>query len=162
MINQTENTGQNPYKFTVKGVTFDFYDLSDAIGFRQSAVEHAVKKLVALGSRSGNKSYSQDLHEAIMSLLRAQEQYNESLRPAEGTVREGTGKKVSSSDLLLVPTRYNYDLRPAVCKSGDAVRSSETKEKDYYSCSRGGSPDDGIEEAFRALEAWAETFNKGL
>lgn len=70
----------NPYKFTVKGVTFDFYDLSDAIQFEQSAVEHAVKKLVALGKRSGNKSYSQDLHEAIMSLSRAQEQYNESLR----------------------------------------------------------------------------------
>lgn len=74
----------NPYKFTVKGVTFDFYDLSDAIQFEQSAVEHAVKKLVALGKRSGNKSYSQDLHEAIMSLSRAQEQYNESLRRAAG------------------------------------------------------------------------------
>lgn len=74
----------NPYKFTVKGVTFDFYDLSDAIQFEQSAVEHAVKKLVALGKRSGNKSYSQDLHEAIMSLYRAQEQHNESLRRAAG------------------------------------------------------------------------------
>ena len=74
----------NPYKFTVKGVTFDFYDLSDCIQFEQAAVEHAVKKLVALGKRSGNKSYSQDLHEAIMSLMRAQEQYNESLRRAEG------------------------------------------------------------------------------
>lgn len=74
----------NPYKFTVKGVTFDFYDLSDSIQFEQSAVEHAVKKLVALGKRSGNKSYSQDLHEAIMSLLRAQEQYHESLRRAAG------------------------------------------------------------------------------
>lgn len=74
----------NPYKFTVKGVTFDFYDLSDSIQFEQAAVEHAVKKLVALGKRSGNKSYSQDLHEAIMSLLRAQEQNNESLRRAAG------------------------------------------------------------------------------
>lgn len=74
----------NPYKFTVKGVTFDFYDLSDCIQFEQAAVEHAVKKLVALGKRSGNKSYSQDLHEAIMSLIRAQEQHNESLRRAEG------------------------------------------------------------------------------
>lgn len=158
MTNQTENTGQNPYKFTVKGVTFDFYDLSDAISFKQAAVEHAVKKLVALGSRSGNKSYSQDLHEAIMSLLRAQEQYNESLRSTEGAVRERTGEEAPQ----IIAPLYNYDPRPTVCKSGDAVRSSETKEKDYYSCSRGGSPDDGIEEAFRALEAWAETFNKGL
>lgn len=77
----------NPYKFTVKGVTFDFYDLSDAINFQQSAVEHAVKKLVALGERSGKKTYGQDLHEAIMSLLRAQEQYNESLRCTEGGAR---------------------------------------------------------------------------
>lgn len=68
---------QNPYKFTIKGVTFDFYDLSDFIQFEQSAVEHAVKKLVALGKRSGNKSYEQDLHEAIMSLLRAQEQLHD-------------------------------------------------------------------------------------
>lgn len=75
----------NPYQFTVKGVTFDFYDLSDAIGFEQSAVEHAVKKLVALGKRSGNKSYDQDLHEAIMSLLRAQEQYY------DGALRRATG-----------------------------------------------------------------------
>lgn len=68
---------ENPYKFTVKGTTFDFYDLSDAIQFQQSAVEHAVKKLVALGIRSGKKSYDQDLHEAIMSLLRAQQQRQE-------------------------------------------------------------------------------------
>lgn len=74
----------NPYQFTVKGTTFDFYDLSDVIQFEQSAVEHAVKKLVALGKRSGNKSYGQDLHEAIMSLMRAQEQYNESLRRTAG------------------------------------------------------------------------------
>lgn len=84
----------NPYKFTVKGVTFDFYDLSDAIQFEQSAVEHAVKKLVALGKRSGNKSYSQDLHEAIMSLMRAQEQHNESLRRTAGSARaEDAGLK---------------------------------------------------------------------
>lgn len=74
----------NPYKFTVKGTTFDFYDLSDEIQFEQAAVEHAVKKLVALGKRSGNKSYGQDLHEAIMSLMRAQEQYNEPLRRTAG------------------------------------------------------------------------------
>lgn len=78
----------NPYKFNIKGVEFDFYDLSDSIGFEQSAVEHACKKLVALGKRSGNKSYQQDLHEAIMSLMRAQEQHNESLRRGEGSPRE--------------------------------------------------------------------------
>lgn len=91
----------NPYEFTVKGVTFDFYDFSDSIQFEQSAVEHAVKKLVALGKRSGNKSYSQDLHEAIMSLIRAQEQYNESLRFLSGSTR-GTSP---------VP-RYNSDSKP--------------------------------------------------
>lgn len=79
----------NPYKFSIKGVEFDFYDLSDSIGFEQSAVEHACKKLVALGKRSGNKSYQQDLHEAIMSLMRAQEQLQYvSLRGTEGASRE--------------------------------------------------------------------------
>lgn len=77
----------NPYKFTVKGTTFDFYDLSDAINFEQSAVEHAVKKLVALGKRSGNKSYMQDLHEAIQSLYRAKEQLDVSLRQTAGAAR---------------------------------------------------------------------------
>lgn len=87
-MNESNKLGTNPYKFTIKGTTFDFYDLSDAIQFEQSAVEHAVKKLVALGKRSGNKSYGQDLHEAIMSLSRAQEQYNESLRQAAGRTCE--------------------------------------------------------------------------
>lgn len=81
---------QNPYKFTVKGTTFDFYDLSDAINFDQSAVEHAVKKLVALGKRSGNKTYLQDLHEAIQSLMRAKEQYEDALRRVPRTIENST------------------------------------------------------------------------
>lgn len=93
----------NPYKFTVKGVTFDFYDLSDAIQFEQAAVEHAVKKLVALGKRSGNKSYGQDLHEAIMSLLRAQEQHNESLLRTAGSSRKTIGDSSK---------RYKVELPP--------------------------------------------------
>lgn len=93
----------NPYKFTVKGVTFDFYDLSDAIQFEQAAVEHAVKKLVALGKRSGNKSYSQDLHEAIMSLYRAQEQHNESLLRTAGSSREAIGDNSKQYKVELPP-----------------------------------------------------------
>jgi hypothetical protein len=138
----------NPYEFTVKGVTFDFYDFSDAVGFSQSAVEHAVKKLVALGGRSGNKSYGQDLHEAIMSLLRAQEQHNESLRSAAG----GTSIQLTLPIIapLFTPTG-----------TGESCQYRAAKEQDYYRCLRGGSPDDGVEEALRALEAWARTYESG-
>ena len=136
---------KNPYKFTVKGVTFDFYDFSDAVGFSQSAVEHAVKKLVALGGRSGNKSYGQDLHEAIMSLLRAQEQHNESLRSTAG----GTSIQLTLPVIAPLPLAYG---------SRNSSPDRETKEQDYYHSLRGGSPDDGVEEALRALEAWARTY----
>lgn len=136
---------KNPYKFTVKGVTFDFYDFSDAVGFSQSAVEHAVKKLVALGGRSGNKSYGQDLHEAIMSLLRAQEQHNESLRSAEG------GASIQLTLPIIAPLH-------TTAGAGAGCQDRATKEQDYYHSLRGGSPDDGVEEALRALEAWARTY----
>lgn len=157
MTNRTENTGQTPYRHTIKGVTFDYYDLADAIGFEQEAVAHAFKKLMALGKRSGNKSYNQDLHEAIMSLLRAQEQNNESLRSATRTVREEPRKEAPP----IIAPLYNYDLRPDMLRPSCAVRSPEAKEKDYYSSIRGGSPDDGVEEALRALEAWARTYESG-
>lgn len=109
----------NPYKFTVKGVTFDFYDLSDAINFKQSAVEHAVKKLVALGERSGRKSYGQDLQEAITSLLRAQEQY-ESLRQRAGGARiEAPLHQHSGTDKV---------TRPADDNQRDTKRSSASSQ----------------------------------
>lgn len=95
----------NPYKFTVKGTTFDFYDLSDAINFDQSAVEHAVKKLVALGKRSGNKTYLQDLHEAIQSLMRAKEQYEDALRRVPRTIENSTTKLVQQTMPLEENTR---------------------------------------------------------
>lgn len=132
----------NPYKFTVKGTTFDFYDLSDAIGFEQSAVEHAVKKLVALGKRSGNKSYGQDLHEAIMSLIRAQEQYNESLRQAERTTREGTSGPLQGLKQPYEPVCSESRSRGDV--QGDGIPSQAI-----------GYTDDGVEEAVRHLIAWS-------
>lgn len=150
MTNQTENTGQTPYRHTIKGVTFDYYDLADAIDFEQEAVAHAFKKLMALGKRSGNKSYGQDLHEAIMSLFRAQEQYNESLRSTAGR----TPSQVTLP--IIAPL-------PAICSNNPSKRYDDqsTRAKDYFANERGGSPDDGVEEALLALEAWAKTFNKG-
>lgn len=133
----------NPYQFTVKGVTFDFYDLSDAIGFKQSAVEHAVKKLVALGTRSGKKSYSQDLHEAIMSLLRAQEQYNESLRCGEGVMGIGNGEEEAKT----IPQESNT--------SGDPGIAGEYKD----SCSGITTDDESVEQAVRSLRQWSMMYD---
>lgn len=134
----------NPYQFTVKGVTFDFYDFSDAVRFRQSAVEHAVKKLVALGERSGKKSYGQDLHEAIMSLLRAQEQYNESLRYGEGVMGIGTIKEEAEQ------------------ASTEGNPSGDPESKDCYidSCSGITADDESIEQAVRSLRRWGLMYDQ--
>lgn len=134
----------NPYKFTVKGVTFDFYDLSDAIGFRQSAVEHAVKKLVALGERSGKKSYSQDLHEAIMSLLRAQEQYNESLRCGEGVM--GIGNSTEEAKPTAQESSSSGDSGFANCY--------------IDSCSGITADDESVEQAVRSLRQWGLMYDQ--
>lgn len=134
----------NPYKFTVKGVTFDFYDLSDAINFKQSAVEHAVKKLVALGERSGKKPYLQDLDEAIQSLYRAREQYIESLR--SGTGQLGTGTSTEET-----PTQGAFLLDYE--GGGDS-----TLETPYPEASEGtGSNDESIERALEAIARWKKT-----
>lgn len=109
---------QNPYKFTVKGTTFDFYDLSDAINFDQSAVEHAVKKLVALGKRSGNKTYLQDLHEAIQSLMRAKEQYEDALRRVPRTLENSTTNLTDQP----LPFGELTEVREARLGYGKAVR----------------------------------------
>ncbi len=134
----------NPYKFTVKGVTFDFYDLSDAINFRQSAVEHAVKKLVALGERSGKKPYLQDLDEAIQSLYRAREQYIESLRSGTGQLGKGTSTKET-------PTQGAFILG----NEGGGDSALETPDPD---ASEGtGSNDESLEQALAAITRWKKT-----
>lgn len=46
----------------------DVYDILRAFAVNDSAVAHAVKKLLAPGQRSGGKSYLQDLEEARWSL----------------------------------------------------------------------------------------------
>lgn len=59
-------------------VTFDAYDVLNAFYSKpedklpcQSQVDHALKKLLALGKRSGGKSLEQDINEAIWSLQEA-------------------------------------------------------------------------------------------
>jgi hypothetical protein len=144
----------NPYKFTIKGTTFDFYDLSDAIGFEQSAVEHAAKKLVALGKRSGNKSYGQDLHEAIMSLLRAQEQYNESLRSTAGSMGAVTsGEKSICTDTrprIIAPCNPKYLATTSAVDTGGSNPISETSR---YA-------NESIEDAIRYFRSWGSIYKE--
>jgi hypothetical protein len=53
--------------FAQKRVWVDCYMIQDALS-QKSRPAHAFKKLWALGKRSGGKSYTQDLREAIWSL----------------------------------------------------------------------------------------------
>lgn len=59
-------------------VTFDAYDVLNAFYSKpedklpcQTQVDHALKKLLALGKRSGGKTIEQDINEAIWSLQEA-------------------------------------------------------------------------------------------
>lgn len=51
--------------------TFDAYDVLNAFEVSDPMVAHAVKKLLALGKRSGGKTLKQDLDEARWSLSEA-------------------------------------------------------------------------------------------
>ncbi len=72
---------QIPLRATVNGesivvvVTLDFYDIADAYQIHDSAIAHALKKLLRYGS--GTKSLEADVDEAIRSLRRWQEQNEE-------------------------------------------------------------------------------------
>lgn len=68
----------SPYHREIKpGVIVDAYDILSAYGTVCPAVDHALKKLLCLGKRSGGKSYEQDIKEAIWSLERALELHKE-------------------------------------------------------------------------------------
>lgn len=122
----------NPYKLNINGVVVDCYDVQDAIGFRQSAVAHAFKKMFAMGNRSGGKSYEQDLDDCIKSLTRAKEQLNGvPSRATEDDRREGA--KVQADD-----QRTRSENRTAGAASARLSRPSPPTE-------------DGLEEAFAYL-----------
>lgn len=62
---------KNKYHREIKShVWVDVYDVLEAFEVRNSAVQHALKKLLAPGQR-GTKSTVQDLEEAILSINRA-------------------------------------------------------------------------------------------
>ena len=145
-------TQSNPYKLTIKGTTFDYYDLADAIQFEQSAVAHAFKKLMALGKRSGGKSYSQDLHEAIMSLYRAQEQHNESLLRTAGSSREAIGDNSKQYKVELPP------LGPIAIHKGSANQGARAPAiTSYPSGSRITDDSNDIEQAVQFI--WKLAYN---
>jgi len=116
-----EQKGISPYHITIKGVTFDFYDLVNALPVRPGpAAEHALKKLMYAGAR-GHKDREKDLRETIWSVERqleldAQESIpskewiaavsfcDEDVTPAAGASEEAPLRKtVNGVELELVP-----------------------------------------------------------
>ena len=61
---------KNKYKVTIKGVSFDVYDVLKAFDVSCPARQHAIKKLLKTGQR-GYKDEPKDLNEAIDSINRS-------------------------------------------------------------------------------------------
>lgn len=66
----------NKYQREIKGTTVDVYDVLKAFDITCPAIQHALKKLLMPGQR-GVKSYIEDIEEAIVSLNRSKELYEE-------------------------------------------------------------------------------------
>jgi len=63
------------YQWTYKGVSFDYYRLCQILGLSNDAQKHALKKIIRAGQSV--KSVTQDIDEAIKSLLRWKEMIQE-------------------------------------------------------------------------------------
>lgn len=69
-LNPPKNQNTNKYSREIKpGLFVDVYDVLDAFKTGSSAIDHAVKKLLAPGKR-GHKDELQDLNEAMQSIQR--------------------------------------------------------------------------------------------
>ena len=62
----------NKYQVTIKGTSFDVYDVITAFEVHCPAKAHAIKILLKSGKR-GYKSEEQDLNESIQAIQRAKE-----------------------------------------------------------------------------------------
>ena len=63
---------KNKYQVTIKGTSFDVYDVLTAFKVTCPAKAHAIKKLLKSGQR-GYKNEEQDLEESIQAIVRAKE-----------------------------------------------------------------------------------------
>ena len=63
---------ENKYQVTIKGTSFDVYDVITAFEVHCPAKAHAIKKLLKSGQR-GYKDEEQDLNESIQAIQRAKE-----------------------------------------------------------------------------------------
>ncbi len=63
------------YRWTFKGVTFDFYRLCEIIGVKRGPAQHALKKIIRAGLSI--KPIEQEIDEAIDALLRWKEMIQE-------------------------------------------------------------------------------------
>ena len=69
-------TRPNKYDMTIRGTTFDVYDLLQAAGVTCPAMQHLIKKALFTGRR-GHKDVGQDIKDVIASANRAMELHNE-------------------------------------------------------------------------------------
>lgn len=72
MSDKTEAKQKNPhyYKDVSNFNEIDFYVIARLYNITDPCIQHAVKKLLALGKRSGGKSLNKDIEEVIQTLQR--------------------------------------------------------------------------------------------
>lgn len=73
----TDKPNNHYYKDVSNLKSIDFYRICDLYGITNSCVQHALKKLLVLGGRSGGKSFEQDIIDARDSLNRLLEMIEE-------------------------------------------------------------------------------------
>lgn len=71
----TEGPTPSRYRWSYRGVEFDFYRLCEILGITSHAQAHALKKVIRAGR--GEKPLEQDIDEAIDALRRWKEMVGE-------------------------------------------------------------------------------------
>lgn len=74
------------YRWTWRGITFDFYRLCEILGIKHHAQAHALKKLIRAGRSV--KSIEQDIDETVDALLRWKEMLAEDRQNTKDPRRE--------------------------------------------------------------------------
>ena len=107
------------YRWTYKGVTFDWYRLTEILGLKSQPQIHAIKKLIRAGQSI--KSTTQDIDEAIDALNRWQEMIKEEV----DTAYELDKRVIKSSSVG--PTHSDLLIEQIEKEARESIKSSSTR-----------------------------------
>lgn len=84
------------YRWSYKGVTFDFYRLCEILGITHHAQAHALKKVIRAGRSI--KPVTQDIDETIAALQRWKEMIGEDILSSSNSMAEAMATQYSGSE----------------------------------------------------------------